>query len=278
MAIKIVHARSDRDGKSGETKDEEILISNYYQTSTYSDGTYSWNYLIIPKNLELGKLMAEWGIKIAANNKYGYSQTRRKEGPESIIDLVNQGFTIDEAIDGGKGDFDCSSFCDTLLFLAGLGTKYSHNTDSIAKFFIGNDDFVVIENPQSDDQAWIGSMFLRTKSKCNGHGHICMAINNGKDPYPIDPQPGPEPGPEPDPPEPSKMVIHVTGKVNVRTKPTAAHGTPILVVMGTDSKKKVNDLPFLGYDSLTGWYITEYKGERGYVSCNLPKYVQIIEL
>lgn len=251
MSIKLVHAVGDYDSVPGDGNGKEITYRRWYDRSGRG-----WQYLAVCKDQAKADEACAILKKIAEDNKYGYSQQRRLTGPKSILR---------DGIPGGSGDFDCSSFCSFGYYMVGCLKQYSYNTDSIVKALKESNRFILLPNPKDDSQARVGSLYIAPRSMNGGNGHVAMAINNGSKPYPIDPTPVP--------PTPIATPYLVILKGSVRVRENGGTEYPTLFVAHGGDK-----FPYLG-TSGSGWYMIDISNVMpgvGYVSCNIPKYVEVV--
>jgi peptidoglycan hydrolase-like protein with peptidoglycan-binding domain len=107
--------------------------------------------------------------QICADNNFGYDQSERLSGYNSI---VKNGNKIHEA----KGEFDCSSLVSACYKLSGLDISVSNTTRSIRASFIATGKFEAYFDDNhlySDKFAKRGGLFLKEGS------HVVMALENG---------------------------------------------------------------------------------------------------
>lgn len=261
MSIKLVHAVGDYDGTYGDGDGREITYRKWYDRNGKG-----WQYFVVCKDQNKANEACSIMKQIAENNRYGYSQQRRLTGAKSIIEYLNKGYNIADAIRRGSGDFDCSSMQSFGYYQVGLLPNYNYNTDSILTALKKSGHFIIVANPKNDDQARVGSLYLAPRSMNGGSGHVAMSINDGVKPYPIDPQP------EPVPPIASPYLRILKGSVRVREGESTDYPTRFIAHQG-------DVFPYLGTAG-SGWYIIDTSAVVagvGYVSCNIPRYVEVVE-
>lgn len=251
MSVKLVHAVGDYDGVYGDGDGREITYRRWYDRNGRG-----WQYLAICKDQNTANQACEIAKQIAENNRYGYSQQRRLTAAQSILK---------NGIPNGRGDMDCSSFMSLCYYMAGALPKYSYNTDTLMPAMKATGKFVILSNPKDDTQARIGAVYIAPRSANNGSGHTAMAINNGTHPYPIDPSPTP-PAPLATP-----YLRILKGSVRVRENGGTEYPTLFVAHAG-------DTFPYLGTAG-SGWYMVDISHVMkgiGYVSCNIPKYVEVV--
>ena len=251
MSIKLVHAVGDYDSQVGDGSGREITYRKWYDRNGRG-----WQYLVVCKDQTKADEACAICKAIAEDNKFGYSQSRRLTGPKSILKV---------GIPAGRGDFDCSSFCSFAYYMVGCLPKYSYNTDSMVKALRESNRFFILPNPTDDTQARIGSLYLAPKSMNDGSGHVAMAINDGSNPFPIDPTPTP--------PTPVATPYVAIKKGSVRVREDGGVQYPTLFIAHAGDR-----FPYLG-TSGSGWYIIDTSSVMpgiGFISCNIPKYVEVV--
>lgn len=137
MAIGIVHAvSSEEKSKYGVVGDQlqtsssndtkgEIRLADWYNRSG------GWGVYLECTDAALAKAAAAWAVKIANNKNYGYSQGGgSSDGRWSGYKIIKS-----KGIEGGKGNFDCSSLVISCYVLAGCpnlkATGYTGNMEKL---------------------------------------------------------------------------------------------------------------------------------------------------
>lgn len=251
MSIKLVHAVGDYDSQVGDGSGREITYRRWYDRAGRG-----WQYLCVCKDQAKADEACNILKTIAENNHYGYSQARRLTGAKSILK---------DGIPGGRGDFDCSSFVSFGYYMVGCLKAYNYNTDSLVKALRESGRFFILPNPSDDSQARVGSLYLAPRSMNNGSGHVAMAINDGENPFPIDPTPTP--------PTPVATPYVAIKRGSVRVREDGGINYPTLFISHAGDR-----FPYLGTSS-TGWYMIDISSVMpgiGYVSNNIPKYVEVV--
>lgn len=166
MAVKIGHASIDENGKIaggkiGDQTKREICTRSWYSKP--------WNVYIEPLDDELADRAAKLMEQICADNNFGYDQSERLTGYNSIMKVGK--------VAGAKGEFDCSSLVASCYKMAGL-SKLSHalTTRSIrAAFKEYPDKFKVHTESKylaTDAYAKRGGIYLKEGS------HVVMALED----------------------------------------------------------------------------------------------------
>ncbi len=242
MAIQIVHAKMDENGKVdgplvGDQTGKEILAQNFY----LNDSTY----LLICKDKQMAKRAADFAVQIARDDHYGYSQdsVKRWSGYRAIA--VNGG-----EVEGEEGSFDCATLIFTAYILAGLKIKPDGYTGNLVQKFEATGMFTVLKGSpyiDSEDYAEVGALYVRPKTSARG-GHVFMALGTGS---------------KASKPQTSgeavlcKIVVDGIKKwCNVRGG--AGLECPII------GKAYLNDV-FDVFSVEDGWYRINYKGAVGYI-------------
>lgn len=164
--MKIIHAVTDENGNAkggriGDQTGKEIRQADWYKRSG------GWSQYIEPLDANLAN-RAVIIAKAICNGNYGYSQSNRWTGYDSICR---------NGIENGCGDFDCSSLVLSCYRLAGLQIKEkSGSTRDAAKILTATGKFRLYtdeEHLTNPDRACKGSMF------CTPAKHICICIEDG---------------------------------------------------------------------------------------------------
>ena len=171
MAIRIGHASIDENGKIsggkvGDQTGKEIFIRNWYSKP--------WNVYLECTDRSLANKAADWMEKICKNDNFGYDQSERWTGYNSI---KKNGF------EKAKGEFDCSSLVITCYILAGLNMSADGYTGNLQKKLLQTGKFVAYTDSShllKDNYAKRGGIYLKEGS------HVVMALEDGigdKNPY-----------------------------------------------------------------------------------------------
>lgn len=174
MAIRIGHASIDENGKIiggkvGDQSTKEICFRSWYSKP--------WNVYLECKDVALADKAANLMEQICCDNNFGYDQSERLSGYNSIVKNGNK-------IHGAKGEFDCSSLVSACYKFAGLDISVSNTTRSIRARFLATGKFeahIDKSHLNSDKFAKRGGIYLKEGS------HVVMALENGvgENPYPI---------------------------------------------------------------------------------------------
>jgi hypothetical protein len=174
MAIRIGHASIDENGKIvggivGDQSTKEICFRSWYSKP--------WNVYLECKDTALAGRAAKIMEQICTDNNFGYDQSERLSGYNSIVKNGNK-------IHGAKGEFDCSSLVSACYKLAGLDISVSNTTRSIRASFLSTGKFEAYADKShliSDKFAKRGGIYLKEGS------HVVMALEDGlgENPYPV---------------------------------------------------------------------------------------------
>lgn len=164
MAIKIGHASIDEHGKVsggkiGDQTGKEICIRDWYKKP--------WNVMLICTDTKIADKAAEIMEAICKNDAYGYDQSQRTTGYESIKK---------NGVAKGKGEFDCSSLVASCYKLAGLNVNVNCTTSNLRKALLATGKFKAYEDNShvnTSTYAKRGAIYLS-----EGH-HVVMALTNG---------------------------------------------------------------------------------------------------
>lgn len=164
MAVKIGHASIDErgkisGGKVGDQTGKEICIRNWYKKP--------WNVMLICTDEKIADKAADYMEAICKNNHYGYDQSQRTTGYESIKK---------NGVAKGKGEFDCSSLVASCYKLAGLNVNVNCTTSNLRKALLATGKFKAYEDTShvnTSAYAKRGAIYLS-----EGH-HVVMALTNG---------------------------------------------------------------------------------------------------
>ena len=164
--IKIGHASIDENGriaggKTGDQTTREIGVAVWYSKP--------WNVYLECTDAVLADKAATIMERICKNDNYGYCQTDRWEGYQSIV-------ANGKNVDRGKGDFDCSSLVIACYILAGLPMSADGYTGNLRNKLVKTGKFKAYTESKyikSDTYARRGGIFLKEGS------HVVMALENG---------------------------------------------------------------------------------------------------
>ena len=231
MVIKVVEAigseTGGKDGTPGDQTGREILLR------TFKTRSYAFTQHLTCTDRKMARLAVEYGTRIAACSKFGYSQKSRWTG------LKNIEYVGAEQLEQAEpGDFDCSSLVIGCYRLAGCPLQMTGYTGNIADLLTKTGYF----KPTTAESAIAGDVW-------NAPGKHALLITSG----------GAEP-PEPTP-EPVKTYILIKGN-NVRIRSGASTDYPTIQIA-----HKGETYPYIKTDPNTGWFWIECdKGKGGITS------------
>lgn len=164
MAVKIGHASIDErgkvsGGKVGDQTGKEICIRDWYKKP--------WNVMLICTDTKIADKAADYMEAICKDNSYGYDQSQRTTGYESIKK---------NGVAKGKGEFDCSSLVASCYKLAGLNVSVNCTTSTLRKALLATGKFKAYEDSahvNTSAYAKRGAVYLS-----EGH-HVVMALGSG---------------------------------------------------------------------------------------------------
>lgn len=164
MAVRIGHASIDENGrvsggKVGDQTKKEICIRNWYKKP--------WNVMLICKDKKIADKAADYMEAICKNKNYGYDQSQRTTGYESIEE---------NGVEKGKGEFDCSSLIASCYRLAGLEVNVNCTTRNLKAALLATGKFKAYEDNahvNTSSYAKRGAVYLS-----EGH-HVVMALGSG---------------------------------------------------------------------------------------------------
>ncbi len=146
--------------KPGDQTGSEINKKSWY--------SYPWNVYLECTDTEIAEAAASYMSQIINDDNYGYSQTRRWSGLNSI--LANN-----KKVKGGSGDFDCSSIIISCYILAGVNMSADGTTSTLKSKLLATGLFKAYS-----DAAHIGSGSAAKKGGVYiGSGHACMSLDSG---------------------------------------------------------------------------------------------------
>lgn len=162
--VKIGHASIDErgkvsGGKVGDQTGKEICIRDWYKKP--------WNVMLICTDEEIADKAADYMEAICKDNSYGYDQSQRTTGYESIKK---------NGVAKGKGEFDCSSLISSCYKLAGLNVNVNCTTRNLKAALLATGKFKAYTDSahvNTSDYAKRGAIYLS-----EGH-HVVMALGSG---------------------------------------------------------------------------------------------------
>lgn len=165
MSIKIGHASIDENGKvscgkTGDQTGKEVCIRSWYSKP--------WNVYLECTDAALADKAATIMEQICKNDNYGYCQTHRWQGYNSIV-------ANGKNIIKGKGDFDCSSLVIACYILAGIPMSAEGYTGNIKNKLVNTGKFKAYTESKyltSDAYAKRGGIYLKEGS------HVVMALES----------------------------------------------------------------------------------------------------
>ena len=95
IGARINELRKAVGGKVGDQTTKEVCIHKFKP--------YPWDFMLIPKDRNVGAKAVEIGTAICKNEKIGYSQDKRYTARQSII--ANNGDTVITSIDSAYSSF-----------------------------------------------------------------------------------------------------------------------------------------------------------------------------
>lgn len=169
MAVLIGMASIDENGKitggrRGDQTGREILLRDWYLKN--------WNVFIVCKDKSIAQRAADLMRAICENDNFGYSQTARWTGYDSII-------ANNMNIGSAAGDFDCSSLVTACYAMAGVnfGSEFkSAFTGNMRRLFEATGLFDIYTDKghcNNSQYAEVGAIYL------NENSHVVMALSNG---------------------------------------------------------------------------------------------------
>ena len=121
--IKVAEAIGDKDGRTGDSSGNEILIR------TFKKRSYAFTQILRCKERWMAESAVSYAERIALCPKFGYSQSKRWTGAKNIEAVGKDNLEMAK-----EGDFDCSSLVIECYRLAGCPLKmtgYTGNLESI---------------------------------------------------------------------------------------------------------------------------------------------------
>lgn len=146
-------------GKAGDQTGKEICIRDWYKKP--------WNVMLICTDTKLADKAADYMEAICKNDNYGYDQSQRTTGYESIKK---------NGVAKGKGEFDCSSLVATCYKLAGVNVSVNCTTSTLRAALLATGKFKAYKDSphiSTSDYAKRGAVYLS-----EGH-HVVMALGSG---------------------------------------------------------------------------------------------------
>lgn len=259
MSVKIAHAVGDengkaRGGKAGDQTGKEILVTNWYKR------TGGWEVYLECTDKALAKIAADFAVRIANDDSFGYDQDQRTTAYKAILAA---GGNIEAAADS---ELDCSVLVFIAYKLAGLDIAIGY-TGNLEARFLATGLFIAHREPKyltSGDYATVGGIYLASGK------HTAIVVTNGSksDSYDEsipDETDGSGEADEIDPP-----YVQIIGKVNVRSSPEVLPDNIIYVARN-------EKLPFEEFDDDTGWYGVMSPAGAGFVSNAIPRYAKLVK-
>ena len=241
MPIKIAEAIGDRDGKKGESADNEIVIRTFKRRS------YEFTQFLRCNDRQMAQAAVSFAERIALCPQFGYSQKDRWTGAKAI-----ERVGADDLERADAGDFDCSSFVIESYRLAGCPLKMTGYTGSIRKLMLATGYFYDVDD-SNPEYAEMGDIF-NCPSK-----HALIVLTDGTEATP-------------EPPQADSYVEIIRGKVNVRKQPA---GKIYMVA------SKGDRFPFLGYSEpdSTGklWWAVDCDNRICFISSENQKHAVLVE-
>lgn len=265
MAVGIAHAvMSENKNRHGEAGDQlqtsstndrkgEIRLADWYERSG------GWEEYLECTDRELAEKAADWAVKIANSDHYGYSRNGSAE------DGRWSGYKSIKAVgfDKGVGNFDCSALVIACYVLAGCpGLKATGYTGNMSKYLMATGKFKKYTDSahvSSAAGAKVGGVYV-TKG-----AHTVMVVSGA-----------PLPEEEPADREETEAYVLVSGSVWVRKTP-GLDGEKLMVA------RKGNKLPYLDETVTnsdgTKWYKVDTAKGTGYISAfanKTKKYTKLV--
>ena len=217
MSIKIAEAIGDRDGRKGESADNEIVIR------TFKKRSYEFTQFLRCTDREMAHEAVSYAERIALCPSFGYSQSDRWSGAKSI---EAAGKDVEMA---QPGDFDCSSFAIECYRLAGCPLKMTGYTGSIRKLLLASGYFC--DTDDSDPEYALAGDIFNAPSK-----HALIVLTDGTKADHSDDEPTID------------RLVYVKGEnVRIRTGPGKTYPTVKIAHKG-------ETYPYCETDEETGWY------------------------
>ena len=165
MAIKIGHASIDENGRTsggkiGDQTGREIFIRTWYRKP--------WNVYLECTDKALADRAARYMEMICLDDNYGYDQSQRLTGYNSIVANKNK-------VKGGKGEFDCSSLVASCYKLAGVNISPACTTRNLKSAMLKTGKFKAYTDQKyvnTDTYAKRGGIYLKEGS------HVVMALED----------------------------------------------------------------------------------------------------
>jgi len=237
MAVKIGHASIDErgkvsGGKVGDQTGKEICVRDWYKKP--------WNVMLICTDAKIADKAANYMEAICKNDAYGYDQSQRTTGYESIKK---------NGIAKGKGEFDCSSLVASCYKLAGLDVNVNCTTSNLRKALLATGKFKAYEDTahvNTSAYAKRGAIYLS-----EGH-HVVMALTEGSK---SKPKVDSKADSKADDKNGSKYKV-TAGLLNVRSGPSVSH--KILKVIKKDKVVKITKIDNGWGEYSDGWINLKY--------------------
>lgn len=248
MTVYLGNAWSDERGKSkggesGNQSGKELRIVKWYKT----DGK-PWR--VFRADAEAAERIAYAMESACKNPNIGYDQSDR-----NTLYEVSKPLGFDTAKVDTPCECDCSSLVRVCVLYAGISVP-NFSTSSEAKRLLATGRFTEMQGERYTDEP----SYMKRGDILVKQGHTAVVLNDG------DKAEKPEPKPKPTTHEYVKVR---GGSVRVRS----GNGT-MFPSIGTAHRGDL--LPCYGQaDKDPYWYEVDFKGRRGYISCN-KRYTEIV--
>lgn len=254
MSMKICEAYGDENGKGsggkpGDQTGRELRYRAWYKR------TRGWNYVLIPKNAEIGRKAANLATDIVKSRLFGYDKGDRWT---ILTSLQNNGGKVHGA---KPAECDCSTLVSVCYILNGVNVRGASNgnvyTGNIRAKFLATGEFEVSEDKKYLDgtkDAPIGSVYV---GRNNGHGHTLIVVESSVKALKPDGSA-----------DNDKTASKLKTKGSVRVRTTPVTGDTVTILYPTD------EVEIIGVDEKTGWYKVRITEKIGYITNN-KKYVDV---
>lgn len=138
MAKYIGHARSNNDGKAGDSSGKEVCITEFTYSSS-SSSVYNWTYVFRPK--KNADVMADMCIKACNNDKIGYCSNGTATYGANAAQHLAKKVNYDLSKITTKTGLSCGDLICLCSRYAGLSTCYIGSAVQLANSFSNNDNY-----------------------------------------------------------------------------------------------------------------------------------------